>query len=111
MPRSAGEGSARQLGARRSALLPPRRLLASAAPPRGAPHRRGPVSPRALTLTQEEVTIGTPTGPMRCFVFRPAAPGKYPGLLLYSEIFQVTGPIRRSAQVFFFGGGDGSFRR
>jgi carboxymethylenebutenolidase len=28
------------------------------------------------------------------------APGKYPGLLLYSEIFQVTGPIRRTAAFF-----------
>jgi carboxymethylenebutenolidase len=34
---------------------------------------------------------------MRTFVFRPTAPGKYPGILLYSEIFQVTGPIRRTA--------------
>jgi carboxymethylenebutenolidase len=34
---------------------------------------------------------------MRTFVFRPAAPGKYPGILLFSEIFQVTGPIRRTA--------------
>jgi dienelactone hydrolase len=28
---------------------------------------------------------------------RPAAPGRYPGLLLYSEIFQRTGPIKRVA--------------
>lgn len=34
---------------------------------------------------------------MRTYVLRPAEPGKYPGLLLYSEIFQVTGPIRRTA--------------
>lgn len=34
---------------------------------------------------------------MRTYLFRPAAEGKYPGLLLYSEIFQVTGPIRRTA--------------
>jgi hypothetical protein len=25
--------------------------------------------------------LATPSGPMRTFVFRPAAPGKYPGLL------------------------------
>lgn len=45
----------------------------------------------------EFVDIATPKGPMRTFIFRPAAPGKYPGVLFYSEIFQVTGPIRRTA--------------
>ena len=34
---------------------------------------------------------------MRTHVFRPAAEGKYPGITLFSEIFQVTGPIRRTA--------------
>ena len=34
---------------------------------------------------------------MRTYVFRPSAPGRYPGVLLFSEIFQVTGPIRRTA--------------
>jgi carboxymethylenebutenolidase len=41
--------------------------------------------------------LDTPTGPMRTYLFRPAAPGRYPGVLLFSEIFQVTGPIRRTA--------------
>ncbi len=51
-----------------------------------------------MTITDHEFEdLETPTGPMRTFVFRPAAPGKYPGILLYSEIFQVTGPIRRTA--------------
>lgn len=45
----------------------------------------------------EHVDIETPTGPMRTYIFRPAAAGRYPGILLYSEIFQVTGPIRRTA--------------
>ena len=45
----------------------------------------------------EHVDLATPSGPMRTYIFRPTAPGKYPGLLLYSEIFQVTGPIRRAA--------------
>jgi carboxymethylenebutenolidase len=45
----------------------------------------------------EFVDIPTQTGPMRTYIFRPAAAGKYPGLLFYSEIFQVTGPIRRTA--------------
>jgi carboxymethylenebutenolidase len=43
------------------------------------------------------VDLPTPTGPMRTHLFRPAAPGRYPGLLLYSEIFQVTAPVRRTA--------------
>src|ERR1041385_9021148 len=45
----------------------------------------------------ETVDIATPYGPMRTYLFRPAAEGRYPGILLYSEIFQVTGPIRRTA--------------
>ena len=40
----------------------------------------------------EFVDLATPTGPMRTHIFRPVAPGKYPGILLYSEIFQKTGP-------------------
>jgi carboxymethylenebutenolidase len=43
----------------------------------------------------EELT--TPTGPMRTYLFKPAAEGKFPGVILYSEIFQATGPIRRTA--------------
>lgn len=41
--------------------------------------------------------IQTPTGPMRSYLFRPTAEGNYPGVLFFSEIFQVTGPIRRTA--------------
>ncbi len=43
------------------------------------------------------VELQTPTGPMRTFIFRPAAVGKFPGVVLFSEIFQVTAPIRRAA--------------
>ena len=45
----------------------------------------------------EHVDLPTPYGPMRTYVFRPVAEGRYPGVLLFSEIFQVTGPIRRTA--------------
>jgi carboxymethylenebutenolidase len=45
----------------------------------------------------EVVTLPTPFGPMRTVVLRPVAPGRYPGVLFYSEIFQITGPIRRTA--------------
>jgi carboxymethylenebutenolidase len=34
---------------------------------------------------------------MRTYVFRPMADGRYPGIVLFSEIFQVTAPIRRTA--------------
>jgi carboxymethylenebutenolidase len=34
---------------------------------------------------------------MRTYVLRPVAPGRYPGVVLFSEIFQVTEPIRRTA--------------
>jgi carboxymethylenebutenolidase len=43
----------------------------------------------------EELT--TPAGPMRTYIFKPAAEGKFPGVILFSEIFQVTAPIRRTA--------------
>jgi carboxymethylenebutenolidase len=45
----------------------------------------------------ESVDVDTLTGPMRTYLFRPVAQGRYPGIVLYSEIFQVTGPIRRTA--------------
>jgi carboxymethylenebutenolidase len=50
-----------------------------------------------ITKGYEWDDLDTPTGPMRTHLFRPAAEGRYPGLLLYSEIFQLTGPIRRMA--------------
>jgi carboxymethylenebutenolidase len=51
-----------------------------------------------MTVKDDLVTdIATPTGPMRTYFFQPAAEGKYPGVVLYSEIFQATGPIRRTA--------------
>lgn len=43
------------------------------------------------------VDLATPAGPMRTYVFRPTAEGRYPGVVFFSEIFQVTGPIRRTA--------------
>jgi carboxymethylenebutenolidase len=46
------------------------------------------------------VDIATAAGPMRTYFFHPAAEGRYPGVILYSEIFQLTGPIRRLASFF-----------
>lgn len=51
-----------------------------------------------MIVTQAEVQdVETPTGPMRTYLFGPAVEGKYPGVLLYSEIFQMTGPVQRMA--------------
>jgi carboxymethylenebutenolidase len=51
-----------------------------------------------MTISDHEFTdLQTPSGSMRTFVFRPTAAGRYPGIVLYSEIFQATGPIRRTA--------------
>jgi carboxymethylenebutenolidase len=51
-----------------------------------------------MTIIEEApVDLPTPTGSMRCYVYKPAASGKYPGLVFFSEIFQVTAPIRRTA--------------
>ena len=55
-------------------------------------------------LDNEFIDLATPSGPMRTYLLRPAAPGRYPGIVLYSEIFQVTGPIRRTAAML---AGDG----
>lgn len=51
-----------------------------------------------MTITESVVEITTPTGPMRSIVFRPAEHDrKHPGIVFYSEIFQITGPIHRTA--------------
>lgn len=51
-----------------------------------------------MTLREPEIVdLPTPSGPMRTLVLRPAGPGRFPGLLFHSEIFQITGPIRRTA--------------
>lgn len=45
----------------------------------------------------EMIDIPTGSGPMRLHVLRPAATGRFPGVVLFSEIYQVTAPIRRLA--------------
>src|SRR5438309_8608667 len=50
-----------------------------------------------IVIDNEQVELITPYGPMRTHIVRPAAPGRYPGIVFYSEIFQITGPIRRTA--------------
>lgn len=51
-----------------------------------------------MTIREPEfVDLATASGLMRTQVFRPTGDGRYPGLVLYSEIFQITAPIRRTA--------------
>jgi len=52
-----------------------------------------------MILTEDYIDLETPTGPMRTHRLRPAAAGIYPGVVLFSEIFQVTGPIQRTARL------------
>jgi len=51
-----------------------------------------------MTIVEDKpVDVPTPFGPMRTYIYRPAADAKFPGVVFYSEIFQVTGPVRRTA--------------
>ncbi len=43
------------------------------------------------------VELTTPAGPMRTVVYRPSGEGRHPGIVLFSEIFQITAPIARTA--------------
>jgi carboxymethylenebutenolidase len=43
------------------------------------------------------VELATPAGPMRTLIYRPAGEARHPGIVLFSEIFQVTAPIARTA--------------
>ena len=50
-----------------------------------------------VVIDNEYVDVETPTGPMRTHIVRPAAEGRFPGVVLFSEIFQMTAPIHRTA--------------
>lgn len=52
-----------------------------------------------MIITSHSVDLSTPTGPMRTKVYRPQMAGRYPAILFYSEIFQLTTPIERAASV------------
>jgi carboxymethylenebutenolidase len=43
------------------------------------------------------VELATPAGPMRTLVYRPTGDERHPGIVLFSEIFQITAPIARTA--------------
>jgi carboxymethylenebutenolidase len=60
----------------------------------------GPPCPRML-IVSEDADVDTGLGVMRCKVFRPQdVSRRWPALVLWAEIFSITGPITRSAQVF-----------
>jgi len=78
---------------------------------RRRPHSLGVV---ALLIQEEEATVDTPTGPMRTVVFSPQAVNngaRFPSIAVYSEIYQVTGPVERicrrlAGNGFIVGAGD-----
>jgi carboxymethylenebutenolidase len=51
-----------------------------------------------MKLVEEHADLTTVQGPMRVHVHRPALDRRVPGLVLYSEIYQQTGPIARTAR-------------
>src|SRR4029450_4724959 len=56
-----------------------------------------------MIVRSEFRDLDTPTGPMRTHVYtpvRPTGPQRFPGLLLYPEIYQQTGPIARLSAQF-----------
>ncbi|QJW97675.1 dienelactone hydrolase family protein [Frigoriglobus tundricola] len=56
-----------------------------------------------MTVTDSAADLPTPTGPMRTYFYAPHDPHRTqprPGLVLYSEIFQQTPPVRRLAVTF-----------
>jgi carboxymethylenebutenolidase len=50
-----------------------------------------------MLITTQYVDIPAGGTPMRSFVAAPKQDGKYPGILFYSDIFQLTGPMIRAS--------------
>ncbi|MBT5229854.1 MAG: dienelactone hydrolase family protein [Methylococcales bacterium] len=51
-----------------------------------------------MIISEDYTDLNTPTGLMRTHLFKPVAKGVYPGVVLFSEIYQMTGPIARAAR-------------
>ncbi|HEX9919221.1 MAG TPA: dienelactone hydrolase family protein [Pyrinomonadaceae bacterium] len=51
-----------------------------------------------MIITTEYVEIDVGGSPMRMFVAAPKPEGTYPGVLFYSDIFQLTGPMLRASE-------------
>src|ERR671937_2262229 len=57
-----------------------------------------------MIITTEHVSVDVGGSAMRVLVSAPRAEGKYPGVLLYSDIFQLTGPtVRACARLAGYG--------
>ena len=56
-----------------------------------------PIDEFNMQIIQHTEDLSTATGTMRCYVYRPATEGQYATIVFYSEIFQHTAPIARSA--------------
>lgn len=52
-----------------------------------------------MIIEQHNADLPTPTGLMRTTIYRPQAQRLFPALIFYSEIFQQTAPIARSAAI------------
>jgi carboxymethylenebutenolidase len=52
-----------------------------------------------MIIQKQTHDIETQTGTMRTYVYRPEAKGNFPCIIFYSEIFQQTSPIARSAAI------------
>ncbi|WP_339898766.1 dienelactone hydrolase family protein [Paraglaciecola polaris] len=52
-----------------------------------------------MIIQSHQTLISTPTGNMQTSVYRPLENGTYPTIIFYSEIFQETAPITRSAKL------------
>lgn len=52
-----------------------------------------------MIIAQHQHDLATPTGLMRTYRYSPVENGNYPCLIFYSEIFQQTAPIARSAKI------------
>src|SRR3954464_4938711 len=49
-----------------------------------------------MIVTTEYSDINVDNSPLRMIVAAPSAEGKYPGVIFYSDIFQLTGPMLRA---------------
>lgn len=52
-----------------------------------------------MIIQQHVADVSTATGTIRTYVYRPKAQGEYPAIIFYSEIFQQTAPIARTAAI------------
>jgi carboxymethylenebutenolidase len=50
-----------------------------------------------LVIDLPAIDLPTPSGPMRTHLFRPPGDGRLPAVVLFTEIFQLTGAMRRTA--------------